>query len=202
MKGKTARNLTLALLILLGSFSAAAYFIFNFAGGKQVEENVSFGDQSAPAGSVEKFDYLAAQKSNGCGLQRNVVFGYSDDQRIQGSCCDKMDQHAYQGQIEGLKKYEDLSFIPKDPYDISAAQAKVAYEFLDNITLSSDQQEVYKEAAEMSMEGGPCCCKCWHWDVYEGFAKKLITDYNWTAEQIAELWDISDACGGAGQEHG
>ena len=28
-----------------------------------------------------------------------------------------------------------------------------------------------------------------------GLAKKLITEYGWDEEQIAELWDLSSSCG-------
>ena len=39
--------------------------------------------------------------------------------------------------------------------------------------------------------------------IYEGLAKYLITEYDFTAEQIADLWDLSDACGGPGHaDHG
>lgn len=193
----------LPILIILGVLAFSGY---QFLGPKVSEpassqSSTNLGDPSAPAGSDGKFNYLVKQTSNTCGLQRNVVFRYPGEQRIQGSCCNKMDHHAYQEQIEALKKYKDISFIPKDPYDISAAEAKVAYGFLDSIKLTSDQQAIYNEAMKVSDEGGPCCCKCWHWDAYEGFAKKLIADYGWGAEQIAELWDHSDACGGT-HEHG
>lgn len=186
------------LVLLLAALAFSGYLLFP----KTSSQPSNLGDPSAAAGSDKKFDYLASQTTNGCGLQRQSVFGYPDDQRIQGSCCDKMDHHAYQEQIEGLAKYKDLSFIPKDPYDISAAEAKVAYGFLDSIKLDSDQQKIYNEAMGMSDEGGPCCCKCWHWDAYEGLAKKLIASYDWDAGQVAELWDMSDACGGAGHDHG
>ena len=196
---------SILLLILIAVIGVSGYLVFG-KGAVQVQndqqKDVKQGDAKASAGSDEKFNYLVRQTSNGCGLQRQAVFDYPDNQRIQGSCCSKMNHHAYQEQIEGLKKYKDISFIPSDPYDISAAQAKAAYGFLDGISLTSDQQSVYNEAMKLSEEGGPCCCKCWHWDAYEGLAKKLIVDYGWNSEQIAELWDISDACGGAGHEHG
>lgn len=193
------------IFLLLIVISVSGYLIF----GKDTvrvqnnrETNVVLGDASAPDGSDGKFDYLVSQTSNNCGLQKEVVFNYSDSQRIQGSCCNKMDHHAYQEQIEGLKKYKDISIIPSDPYDISAAQAKQLFKYLEEIELTSDQQTIYNEAMKISEEGGPCCCKCWHWDAYEGLAKNLIVDYGWNSDQVAELWDLSDACGGAGHEHG
>lgn len=192
------------LLILVGLIGVLGYLAFgkdSFQVQNGVQGDVEFGDANAPDGSDEKFSYLVSQTSNNCGLQRETVFTYSDDQRIQGSCCSKMDHHAYQEQIESLKRYKDISIIPSDPYDISASQAKQLFGYLEEIKLTSDQQTIYNEAMKMSHEGGPCCCKCWHWDAYEGLAKKLIVDYGWNSEQIAQLWDISDACGGAGHEH-
>lgn len=191
------------LLIVIG---VSGYLVFGkdtIQVQNKLQGDVERGSASALMGSDEKFDYLVAQTSNNCGLQKEVVFNYSDSQRIQGSCCNKMDHHTYQEQIEGLKKrYKDISIIPSDPYDISAVQAKQLFKFLEEIKLTSEQQLVYNEAMKLSDEGGPCCCKCWHWDAYEGLAKKLIVDYGWNSEQIAELWDLSDACGGAGHEHG
>ena len=184
------------ILLLLAVIGVSGYLVFGPEKSIDVQKGVAIGNANASAGSSEKFNYLVNQTSNGCGLQRQSVFNYLDNQRIQGSCCSRMDLHAYQEQIEGLKKYKDISFIPPDPYDVSAAQAKVAYGFLDKIKLSSSQQSIYNEAMKTSMEGGPCCCKCWHWDAYEGLAKKLIVSYGWSSEQVAELWDLSDACGG------
>lgn len=193
--------IAIPFLIISAAFFLAVYMVFGKGGKSTNQESLASGDPDAPAGSAEKFDYLVQQSSNGCGLQQASVFNYPDEQRIQGSCCDKMDRQAYQQQIEELKQYAAIKEIPTDPYDISAAEAKVAYGFLDSITLTPEQQAVYNEAMELSMEGGPCCCKCWHWDVYEGLAKKMIVSYDWDAGQVADLWDHSDACGGA-QEHG
>ena len=39
---------------------------------------------------------------------------------------------------------------------------------------------------------------------FEGQAKYLITEYGFNAEQIAEVWDLEDGCGGTehvGGEH-
>jgi hypothetical protein len=195
------RSILLVILIVLIGVSGYLVFGKDRAQVRNASQgDVELGDANAPDGSDEEFNYLVSQTSNNCGLQRQAVFNYPDDQRIQGSCCNKMDYHVYQEQIESLKKYKDISIIPTDPYDISAAQAKQLFGYLEEIELTSDQQAIYNEAMKMSDEGGPCCCKCWHWDAYEGLAKKLIVDYGWDSEQIAELWDISDACGGAGHE--
>ena len=113
-----------------------------------------------------------------------------------------MDLHRYQEQVEGLKQYSHISQIPEDPYDISAALAKELFGYQKSITLTTEQQKIYDQAMELSHEGGPCCCKCWRWHAFEGQAKYLITQYNWNSQQIADLGDLQDGCGGAGQTHG
>lgn len=156
----------------------------------------------AAAGSTEKFTFLSKQRSNSCGLRAEQVLSYSDEERLQGSCCSAMDLHRYQEQVKGLKKYSNISQIPPDPYDISISLAKELLGYKDLINLTTEQQKIYDNAMELSDEGGPCCCKCWRWDAFEGQAKYLITKYNFSAEEIAEIWDIEDGCGGEGHEHG
>jgi len=121
--------------------------------------------------------------------------------RIQGSCCSQMDFHRYQEQVEGLKKYADISQVPADPYDVPVSLAKQLFGYQKTIQLTPDQQSIYDRAAQLSEEGGPCCCRCWRWTAFEGQAKYLITELDWSAEQIAELWDLQDGCGGSGHEH-
>ncbi|MBI1972609.1 hypothetical protein HYS50_01235, partial [Candidatus Woesearchaeota archaeon] len=111
------------------------------------------------------------------------------------------DFHRYEEQVEGLKKFSNIQQIPSDPYDIPVSLAKELLEYQKNIQLNFKQQEIYNKAMKMSMEGGPCCCKCWRWDAFEGQAKYLITEKGFTAEQIAEVWELEDGCGGAGHEH-
>ena len=126
----------------------------------------------------------------------------SDDERIQGSCCSPMDFHRYQEQVEGLKKYADVLQIPSDPYDVPVKLAKQLLEYQKTIQLTPDEQAVYDQATQLAEEGGPCCCRCWRWFAFEGQAKYLITKLNWSAQQVAELWDLEDGCGGSGHEHG
>lgn len=150
-------------------------------------------------GTYERFLVLSEGKTNFC-AGPNIVEKV-DSERLQGSCCSPMDFHRYEEQIESLKKYSDYKVIPTDPYDVSKEWAKEFIEFYDT-KLTDEQQKIYDEAVEVSHEGGPCCCKCWHWYAYGGLAKHLIINENFTSEQIAEVWDISDACGGSGHEHG
>lgn len=121
-----------------------------------------------------------------------------DDAYIQGSCCSPMDFHHYQEQVEGLKKYADIALIPSDPYDVPVSLAKQLFEYQKTIQLTTAQQAVYDEAAKISKEGGPCCCRCWRWVAFEGQAKYLIFEKNWSPQQIANLWDLEDGCGGVG----
>lgn len=154
------------------------------------------------AGSKEKFEYLAGQTSNSCGLvSASLVTSFSEDDRIQGSCCSAMDLHRYQEQVEGLKEYSKFSQVPEDPYDIPVTLAKQLLEYKDSIVLNVEQQKIYDEAMELSHEGGPCCCRCWRWDAFEGLAKYLITEEDFSSEQIAELWDLLDGCGGTDHAH-
>ncbi len=69
---------------------------------------------------------------------------------------------------------------------------------LGSIMLSADEAKRYEQAVNLSEEGGPCCCRCWRWDAFEGQAKLLIAEYDWPAEEIAELWELEDGCGGDG----
>lgn len=112
-----------------------------------------------------------------------------------------MDRHRYQEQVEGLKKYADTPQIPSDPYDVPVKLAKQLFEYQKTIQLTPDQQAIYDQAMQISEEGGPCCCRCWRWFAFEGQAKYLITELDWSAQQVAELWDLEDGCGGSGHEH-
>lgn len=108
-----------------------------------------------------------------------------------------MSMHRYEEQIEGLKKYKDTPGISADPYDVDGALAKELLAHYD-FELNADEQAAYDYAMEHSHEKGPCCCKCWHWYVYGGLAKKLIHERGFTGDQIVDVWNLSDGCGGEG----
>lgn len=148
-----------------------------------------------------KFVELTKNQNVAC-FGANRIYSMSDSERLQGSCCSPMSLHRYEEQVEGLKDYSDISQIPTDPYDISVEKAKELLNYKKTIELSDGQQEIYNDAMKMSDEGGPCCCKCWRWDVYEGLAKYLIVIESFTAEQVANVWDLSDGCGGEGHATG
>ncbi len=152
---------------------------------------------------VAKFDYINENSNSACyGIK--TVMAMEDGGRIMGSCCGPMGLHAYSEQLAALKEYENFAKIPQDPYDISVVQAKELINDFKTIQLSSEQQAIYEGAKKMSMEGGPCCCgdddlesnTCWRWKVYGGLAKYLIVEHGFSAGQVAEVWDISDGCGG------
>ena len=181
----------------VGIFSSGE---FNFGQLGLAGKQSSFGVKQAFAASTqEAFEYLSTTKSSTssfCGLQPTTVDGFSDEDNIQGACCGAMDFHRYQEQVEGLKKYKNISQIPEDPYNIPVALSKQLFEYQQTITLNEKQQSVYDQAMEMSHKGGPCCCKCWRWTAFEGLAKYLITEEGYDSQQVANLWDMLDGCGG------
>lgn len=144
-----------------------------------------------------KFNSMRLQNTNQCSGSAFIDLK-DDNARLQGSCCGPMDFHRYTEQVEGLKKYSSVSKIPPDPYDIPVSLARELLDYQKNIVLNSEQQDIYDKAMKMSHEGGPCCCKCWRWYAFEGLAKYLITEHGFGAEQIAEVWDLEDGCGGSG----
>lgn len=178
-----------------------SFFSFGRAPASPIANN-SATNISLVAGSVEKFQYLSQQTSSSCSLQPETVLTYADEARLQGSCCSPMDLARYQAQVEGLESYSDIAQIPSDPYDVPASLAKELLGYRWDIQLTAQQQAIYDQSMSLSEEGGPCCCRCWRWYAFEGMAKYLITQRNWNAQQIAELWDLVDGCGGPGHQHG
>jgi hypothetical protein len=116
---------------------------------------------------------------------------------LQGSCCSPMDMKKYVGQVTSLKQYSGIPQIPKDPYDMSVANARDMLGYYDNIQLSSAQQSVYSTAQSMTADKGWCCCQCWAWYTHGGLAKYLITHNNYTAKQVVDITNLEDCCGGA-----
>ena len=118
------------------------------------------------------------------------------DAKLQGSCCAPMDEARYRQQIDGLKKYSEIVEVPPDPYDISAplAHKLIGYSML---ALNKEEQSAYDYAMEHSDMQGPCCCQCWRWKVYGGLGKYLIRVHRYTAQQLVDLWNVGQGCGGA-----
>ena len=179
---------------------AAALLIGGFFLMQNPKQSGYVVENSEPQSLELKFAQLSGARTNFC-AGPDILDKVNAD-RLQGSCCSAMDFHRYTEQVEGLKKYAHIEKIPSDPYDIPVSVAEELLNFQKIIALTAEQQAVYDEAVKMSHEGGPCCCKCWRWYAFEGLAKYLITEYNYNAEQIAEVWDLEDGCGGSGHVDG
>lgn len=153
-----------------------------------------------------RFDYLSQNGNSSCaGSFRDSIASMPDDERLQGSCCSPMSVHRYSEQVEGLEKFksieeQNIDKIPDDPYDIEAKLAKELIAYYD-MELTPDEQKAYDYAMQNSSEKGPCCCKCWRWYVYGGLGKYLIKNHDFTGEQVTELWNLSDGCGGDSEHH-
>lgn len=168
---------------------------FNFNASKQ--------ESSGPvdAAIATQFNYLSKNGNSSCSASfKDSIQSMPDSARLQGSCCSPMSMHRYSEQVEGLKKYKDIPEIPSDPYDIEAVLAKKLMAHYDD-QLTPEEQQVYDYAMQNSSEKGPCCCKCWRWYVYGGLGKYLIKNYQFTGEQVTEVWNLSDGCGGDSEHH-
>ena len=149
-----------------------------------------------------KFATLAANGNSSCsGAFKDSIDTMPATGRLQGSCCSPMDLHRYEEQVNGLTKYKNIPEIPSDPYDIDAGLAKKLKAYYD-VELTPDEQRAYDYAMTNSDEKGPCCCKCWRWYVYGGLGKLLIQQYGFTGEQVTDVWNLSDGCGGPGDHAG
>lgn len=144
------------------------------------------------------FEKLSTNGNSSCSSAfKDSINFMPDPAKLQGSCCSPMSLHRYKEQIEGLKKYESISEIPTDPYDIEAKIAKKLMSYYD-LELSVDEQKEYEYALAYSNEKGPCCCKCWRWFVYGGLGKYLIAERGFSGKKVTEVWNLSDGCGGEG----
>ena len=164
---------------------------------EQPEQSGSFANTALAA----KFEELSQNGNSSCsGTFKDSITAMPDSARLQGSCCSPMSIHRYSEQVEGLQNFksapsQNIAEIPDDPYDIEAGLAKRLISYYD-IKLTPEEQVAYDYAMLNSSEKGPCCCKCWRWYVYGGLAKFLIQNHDFTGEQITEVWNLSDGCGG------
>lgn len=149
---------------------------------------------------VSRFKYLSTKGNSNCSAEfTEAIAAMPKVALLQGSCCSPMDLHRYIEQVSGLEKYARIAEVPSDPYNIPSGTAQVLMTY-DEIELNHAEQAAYDYAMAHSDEQGPCCCECWRWEVYGGLAKFMITEKDFTGPQIAELWDLSDGCGG-GEDH-
>ncbi|HET6157224.1 MAG TPA: hypothetical protein VFE34_02675 [Dongiaceae bacterium] len=150
---------------------------------------------------VKRFEFLSQHGNSSCPRAfRDSISGMPASARLQGSCCSEMNLHRYSEQIEGLKQYSQVPEIPPDPYDVEVGLAQklmAAYQQ----PLNANEQRNYKVAMATSEEKGPCCCQCWRWEVFGGLGKLLIHERGFTGQQVAQVWNLSDGCGGDAHLH-
>lgn len=195
MQKQTIFALTIAAALMGG-------VIFFGRTPRQSEQNVHAGNTVLAA----QFEELSQNGNSSCsGGFKNSIATMSDDARLKGSCCSPMSMHRYTEQVAGLQKFklkphQNIAEIPDDPYNVSAKLAKRLLSYYD-LELTEGEQQAYDYAVQNSHEKGPCCCKCWRWYVYGGLGKYLIKNYGFTGEQLTELWNLSDGCGGDEEHH-
>lgn len=144
----------------------------------------------------QRFAYLSTHGNSNCTTQFQAsIATMPASARLQGSCCAPMVLGRYITQVNGLKKYAGYPEIPPDPYDIPAGLAQTAMANY-GAKLNAAQQAAYQYATVHSTEHGPCCCHCWRWQAYGGLGKYLIQHRGFSGQQVAEVWNLSDGCGG------
>jgi hypothetical protein len=168
-------------------------------------ESVASHDTKSPAtlGTefADAFAYLSPRGNSNCSTAfTQSIASMPDDDTIRGSCCGPMSLHVYTEQRRGIEaKFGQLLEVPQDPYNIRASIAKRMLPRYDDV-LTREQQSTYDYAMAHSNNKGPCCCPCWRWTFYGGLAKYAIETYGLSGEQVTELWNFSDGCGGE-EEH-
>jgi hypothetical protein len=145
----------------------------------------------------QRFALLSQRHTNKCSLASIDLNKIAVRGRLQGSCCSAMVYSHYAEQVRGLRAYATLDEIPADPYDVPVALAKQLIGYKKSIKLTDAEQAIYDQAKKLSDEHGPCCCHCWRWNAFEGQAKGLIDRRQYSAAQIAKVWNLEDGCGGA-----
>lgn len=194
---RTIINKPIALAIVVTVILIGAAFYARIPTKKAVNPEL------VNAALAAKFDTLSKNSNSSCsGGFKDSIASMADSDRLQGSCCSPLSMHRYGEQVDGLKKFKSLpgqniSEIPDDPYDVGANLAKRLISYYD-MELTPEEQRAYDYAMTNSHEKGPCCCKCWRWYVYGGLAKFLIRNHQFSGEQIVEIWNLSDGCGGEG----
>jgi hypothetical protein len=159
----------------------------------------SFAAETDDEARMSRFEYLSENGNSNCSREfMESIATMPATALLQGSCCSPMDAHRYVEQVNGLKTLREFSMVPTDPYDIPAGLAQKLIPHYE-LELTKAEQAAYDYAMENSDEQGPCCCRCWRWQVYGGLAKYLIREHGFTGEQIADVWDLSDGCGGSGE---
>lgn len=133
--------------------------------------------------------------SGSCIDSSMIDFSKVKGKYMGGQCCSAMkDTAEYHENLEKLQAYKDMPDIVLDPMHTPVELAKKWIDYDKATTLTAAEQKIFDDAYAISKEK-PCCCKCWHYYVNEGIAKKMIKDGTFNAQQIAAFWDASDICG-------
>jgi hypothetical protein len=188
------RSPRLAALLAAFAASGAAVALAVMGGSESVDSSSETRDMGGMSDDA-RFAALSAERSNRCDLRAGELRQMADEARLQGSCCFPMDRHRYAEQLRGLRHYRDIEQIPADPYDIPVALAKRLLAYRE-IALTERQGATYRRAVQKSDLGGPCCCRCWRWQAFRGQANYLITRRDFSASQVARVWDLEEGCGG------
>ena len=211
---KPTINKKLQITIVTVAILVGGYFYLSSGPAFNLSDRSSSSDENSShivsEALAAKFDYLSKNGNSACSASfKDSIASMPNDARLRGSCCSPMNVHRYSEQVEGLEKFKSAlrpldelgaSKIPDDPYDIKAGLAKELMSYYD-LELTPEEQAAYDYAMLNSSEKGPCCCKCWRWYVYGGLGKYLIKNHGFTGEQLTELWNLSDGCGGDEEHH-
>lgn len=169
-------------------------------GGGSNDDRGGAARPPANASAVDQqFALLSSAESNRCDLGAAELRRMDDGMRLQGSCCFPMDEARYEQQRRGLHRFRESRVVPRDPYDVSVVMAKRLLGYRD-IALDKSEQAAYQRATELSDLGGPCCCPCWRWQAFKGQAHFLLARRGWSAQQVAQLWDLQEGCGGPSRQ--
>lgn len=191
----------LAILIgLLGLLAGAIALAMSNAG---TDPDAGSAARSAPvsgAGSAidRRFAALSKARTNRCDLGAAELRRMPGHMRLRGSCCFPMDRAGYEEQLRDLRGY-DRRLVPRDPYDIPVSMAKRLLSYRD-LPLDARERAAYRRATAISELGGPCCCPCWRWEAFKGQARFLLARRGFSAEEVAQLWEHEEGCGGS-HEH-
>lgn len=185
------------VIVLLAALAGGYRYAFPKAAFAQAERAPDLTTETLKT----KFDFLSRNGNSNCSAAfRNSISSLPEAARLQGSCCSPMSLHRYVEQVKALRTFKSaagrkIAEIPDDPYDIEARLAKKLLPYY-GMRLSAEEQKRYDYAMQNSEEKGPCCCQCWRWHVYGGLGKYLIRTHGFTGEQVTQIWNFSDGCGG------
>lgn len=191
-------NKLLAIVAVVFIGGVVYFFTTNQSDNSQPSDSARNEYSIVQTALAAKFNYLSQNGNSSCPASfKESIPSLPAGERLRGSCCSPMNLHRYTEQVEGLQKYLYILEIPPDPYDIETGLTQKLLSYYE-VELTPDEQKVYDYAMANSHEKGPCCCKCWRWYVYGGLGKLLIRNYGFNGEQLTEVWNLSDGCGGAG----